>query len=800
MITDDASWIEPFEPEIRPAGLRPGYALRRDFDCADLGCTGSGSTEIDRTGIRSGRVEITAHGIYELFVNGHRVGDQELTPGFTSYRTRLQVQSFDVTDLLVPGANTLGILLTDGWFRGRHGFEREADGFGTRTAALAELELVHADGGTGRLGTDHRWTSSTSHILAADLMDGQHSDLRLVDDWAVPGFDASSWHPVVVATGGLYGDRSRLVGPVGPPVRRVRDVGPKTLTVLASGAVVVDFGENLNGWVRLENLGPAGTRLTLTHGEVLAADRAVSTRNLRAFDFVSRVPLPAGQVDTVVSSGRPGDVFEPRHTTHGFRYLQVDGHPGDLTTDQVTAVVVHSALEPTGGFECSDTRINLLHAAGVRTFLANACDIPTDCPQRERSGFTGDWQVYVDAAAFTHDVAGFSDKWLRDLAADQWHNGVVPTIVPNPHGNGPTGMHFTDMTNGSAGWGDAAVIVPWKTWRQYGDRELLERQYPSMVAWVEYAANCAATARHPDRVAAWPEPREHEKYLWDTGFHFGEWLEPGIEPSLDPSRDNNEVATAYLSYSARLLAGVAALLGHGHDAARYAGISNRARHAWQVEQLSPDGRLLVQTQASHVRALAFELLPAELVQPVADRLAALVLDAGDHLATGFLSTGLLLPALAEHGHLDTAYRVLFSTGYPSWLGMIDHGATTIWERWDGLSESGVATGSLNHYSKGAVLEFLHCYIAGIRPAPQATEATVGYREFRIAPKPGGGITSANAFHDTPYGRIESNWRIEAGVFTLRVAVPAGTTAVVELPGGAVHRCGPGTHEWQDGSL
>ena len=394
-----AQWIEPAEPVLPPPGERPGYALRREFQLVDP--------------VTDATVFATAHGLYELRLNGSRVGDDELTPGFTSYRSRLQVQSWNVGELLVPGRNTIEVLLTDGWFRGRHGFEREPDGFGNRTAALVELVARHPDGTTTAVGTDSAWESKTTAIRAADLMDGERIDV---------GAEGADWLPVNVGSGGLYANRERLVTSVAPPVRRIRELAPVSINRLASGSFVVDFGENLSGWIRQGDLGPAGARLVLTHGEALAPDGTVSTENIRAFDFASGTPLPAGQVDEVISAG-PGDAFEPRHTTHGFQFVQIDGHPGPLSGADLRAIVVHTDLDEAGSFECSDARINALHAAGVRSFLGNACDLPTDCPQRERSGFTGDWQVYVGTAAFTHDVAGFSDKWLRDLAADQWDNG-----------------------------------------------------------------------------------------------------------------------------------------------------------------------------------------------------------------------------------------------------------------------------------------------------------------------------------------------------------------------------------------
>jgi alpha-L-rhamnosidase len=561
----EATWIEPHEPVVAPPGERPVYQLRREFTLPDVP--------------RTATAWATAHGIYELFVNGSRVGDLELTPGFTAYRRRLQVHRFDVTGLLRAGANTVEILLSDGWFRGRHGFERRADGFGDRVAALLALDI---DGSVVATGPGWRSRASGS---TADLMDGQRTGA------ATQWMDA---HPV---RGGLYDDRSRLVLTVAPPVRRVAELAP-----VAVESAVVDFGQNINGWVRLRNLGP---ELTLVHGEHRGPDGRVDTDHLRPFDFATKQLLPAGQIDTVVSAG---GVFEPRHTTHGFRYVQIDGHAED-----VTAVVVQSDLPEIGCFRCSDDRINALHAAAVWSFRGNACDVPTDCPQRERSGFSGDWQVYVATAALTHDVAGFSDKWLRDLAADQWPDGRVPVISPNPAGAGPSGSPFADAMEGSAGWGDAAVFVPWELWRAYGDRQILERQYPSMVRWVDYSADRARLHRHPSRTGT---EAPHERYLWDTGGHFGEWLEPGEIPAPDPAADHGIVATAYLARSAELLSRIADVLGRRDDADRYGRLALRVREAWHREYVAD-------TQANCVRALAFDLVPVPLRQVVADRLATL---------------------------------------------------------------------------------------------------------------------------------------------------------------------------------
>ncbi|MEU8652523.1 family 78 glycoside hydrolase catalytic domain [Streptomyces sp. NPDC048737] len=782
-----ARWIEPAEPEPAAAGLRPAHLLRHAFTLGKP--------------VREARLHATAHGIYEAFLNGHRVGDAELTPGFTAYRSRLQVQTYDVTGLLVQGDNALGAVLSDGWFRGRHGFAREADGFGTRTALLVQLTVGHPDGTTTVLGTGPGWRGTAGPVGAADLMDGQETDLRVHDPrWATAGFDGHPWHPAHVAHGGLYDDFTRLTGPLAPPVRQVEDVRPVAVTRRGPGRHVVDLGQNINGRLRLTNLGPAGTRLRLVHGEALDEHGDVTTDNIRAFDWTTHRPLPAGQTDTVTSAGRPGEVFEPRHTTHGFRYVRVEGHPGPLTADDVTGVVVHSDLTRTGWFTCSDERLNRLHEAAVWSMRGNICDVPTDCPQRERAAWTGDWQVFVPTAAFLYDVAGFTAKWLADLAADQWADGTVPNFVPDPADEAARRGSPEGGMNGSAGWGDAAVIVPWEIWRAYGDLDLLRTQYPSMCAWVDFAARQARTRRHPDRAASRPRAAAHEEFLWDTGFHFGEWLEPGVAPDLDPARDRGDVATAYLHRSADLLARTAALLDHRDDETRYRRVAEGARTAWRAEYLVADSSpgepvTAPDTQATLVRALAFGLVPEAVRARAADRLATLVRSADTHLSTGFLSTGLLLPVLADHGHLDLAHELLRQPTPPSWLAMIERGATTIWEDWDGVDERGRPKMSYNHYSKGAVVSFLHQYVAGIRPHPVPDPAAAGHRRFVIAPRPGGGLTWASARHDCLHGPLTCRWRRHGDEFTVTVTVPPGTTAEVRLPGSEPALAHPGTHTY-----
>ena len=747
-----ARWIEPYEAE------RSAHVLRHSFQLP--------------APVAHARVYATAHGIYETFLNGRRVGDVELAPGFTSYPTTLHVQVYDVGDLLVSGENEWEVVLSDGWWRGHTGFFQLADGYGS---ALAFLGQLHADDVV--ITTGPQWWSATGPLLTADLMAGQSEDHR-----ARP----TAWHPVSVADHGL----GRLAYSPAPPTRRVQELRPVAVTRPHPDRQVVDLGQNINGWLRLSDLGPAGTALTIVHGEFLNEAGDVTQDHLSP-DFLGE-QKHVGMIDRVVAAGSPGEVFEPRHTTHGFQYARIEGHPGRLTPDDVTGVVVHTDLRRTGWFRSSDERLNRLHDITEWSFRDNACEIPTDCPQRERAGWTGDWQLFIPTGAFLYDVAGFSLKWLRDLMAEQLDDGRITNYVPDP-------LRFRISTSGmwlgrqgSSGWGDAVVMVPWEMWRAYGDRDVLAEVWPSMVTWVDFAATAARTLRYPGRAEARPEPAPHEEFLWDGGYHWGEWLEPGAQSDDHMQVDQGSVATAFLHHSAALAARIGRLLGHDTEATRFEDMAANVLEAWRTEFIGPDGALTPDTQANHVRALAFGLVPDELRAHTAGRLVALIREAGTHLGTGFLATPYLLPVLADTGHLDVAYELLLQDTPPSWLAMVGRGATTVWELWEGIDTDGVPHESLNHYSKGAVISFLHNYVAGIT----LLDGYPAYRRFRVEPRPGGDLTWAEAVHDSPYGRIESAWHLDGSSLRLTVTVPPGTVAEVVLPDGTRHDQGPGTATYE----
>ncbi|WP_030437448.1 family 78 glycoside hydrolase catalytic domain, partial [Actinoplanes subtropicus] len=768
-----ARWISPVETTDPGYGKRPAHTLATAFEA-----TGE---------VVSARLYATALGVYEAFVNGERAGSAELSPGSTSYDRTLYAQASDVTAAVRPGLNRLAILLSDGWYRGQVGAFRRPAGWGTELGARAELHLAYRDGSRQVVCTDRGWTSAGSAITRADLMDGQ-----TVDFFAGPG----AQRPVLV---------DRVTAPPvewspAPPVRVVETRPAVSVDKVGDGAWVADFGQNASGWVTLTDLGPAGTRTVIDYGEYVGADGDLSTAHLDTHGAPGEAPISFMQRDEVVSAGGE-ETFEPRHTVHGFRYARIrrDGAPLDAAS--LAMRVVQTDLRRTGRFACSDDDLTRLHEIAEWSFRGNAVDVPTDCPTRERLAWTGDYQIFVPTATRLYDVLGFSRKWLRSVRDDQLPDGRITNFSPDGR---RIKLHLDDQfaaMTGSAGWGDAIVAVPWELYESYGDRQVLAENWAAMVRWVQWALGAAATARHPSRVERSAEPRPHERYLWDGTFHWGEWAEPKPRAAdgtlIDPIKtnpmawflaDKGEVGTAYLYRSTATLARVARLLGHTDDAARYAETADRVRAAWQTEFLGADGRTSGDTQASYVRALSFGLVPDDLRVAAAERLAELVRAAGTHLTTGFLSTGDLLPVLADTGHTDLAYELLLQRTAPSWLTMLERGATTIWEDWEGIDANGTAHDSLNHYSKGAVIRFLHTHTLGLRQAP----GSAGWQSFVVAPVLHPSLTWAAGTHETPHGTIRVSWQTDGRELRLAVDVPPATTASIVFPDGTTETVRGGT--------
>jgi alpha-L-rhamnosidase len=749
-----ASWIEPGLPEdVTKSG--PSPMLRREFELGGA--------------VARARAYVTSHGLYEMHLNGRRVGDHLFTPGWTSYNKRLQYQAYDVTALLKKGKNAVGVALGNGWYRGNlpGGVDRR-NVYGERLALLLQLEVTYEDGRQEVVGTDPAWKAATGPILMAEIYHGETYDARLEKPgWAAPGFDDRGWSAVQVASH----RKDHLVAPAGPPVRRIQELTPVKILKTPAGDTVVDMGQNMVGWVKLRAEGPAGTTVTLRHAEVLDKQGNFYTANLRAAKATARYTLKGGGPET----------FEPHFTFFGFRYVAVDGYPGEVTPDALTGVVVHSDMAPAGELSTSKPLVDQLQHNIQWGQKGNFLDVPTDCPQRdERLGWTGDAQVFFPTAAFNMDVAAFFTKWLRDVAADQFEDGRVPHVIPNV---------LTRPENpaaGSAGWADAAVIIPWGMYLSYGDRRILEEQYDSMARWVEYERQ-----------------RAGDDFVWTGDFHYGDWLAytaPPREARSYPGATTGKdlIATAFFAHSTELLRRTALALGRPADAARYAEQLGRIKAAFRDEFVSGRGRVGESTQTAYVLALQFDLLPEELRTVAAKRLAEEIRER-QHLTTGFLGTPFLCHVLSRYGYLDEAYLLLNREEYPSWLYPVKQGATTIWERWDSQKPDGsfqdTSMNSFNHYAYGAIGEWMYRVMAGIEP----DESAPGYKHILIQPRPGGGFTRVKASHETMYGRVSSAWTLEGGRFELAVEVPANTRATVRLPGAKLADVTEGANPLGDGN-
>ncbi len=731
-----ASWIEA-EVEEDLTRSQPAHMFRKDFS-------------LPRRVVRA-RAYVTAHGLYELCLNGRKAGDDLFTPGWTSYHHRLQYQVYDVTSLLHQGENTVAALVGDGWYRGNFPFKGNRNTYGQHLALLVQLEILLDDGTTRRIVTDGTWRSSNEGpVRASDIYNGETWDGRRDDpSWKRPGYDDSSWHGVRVK----HYPYGVLTATEGLPVRRVEEIVPVKIWVSEAGDTLVDMGQNMVGWVRLKARGPAGTTIVLRHGEVLDRDGNLYTLNLRS----------ARQTDTVILAGRDEETFEPHFTFHGFRYVEVHGYPGPLTPDRITGIVIHSAFRPAGHFACSDTLVNRLQHNIVWGMKGNFLDVPTDCPQRdERLGWTGDAQVFAPTACFLGQVAPFYRKWMKDFIVDQQKEGQVPYVIPDVLSKNGKGA------SAAAGWADAAVIIPWHLYVSYGDRKILEQQYGSMKRWVEYQRR-----------------RAGDSYLWNKDFTFGDWLAFNTQRSDYPgaTTDKDFICQVYFARSTLLLSRAAAVLGKKEDAAFYRDLYDKVREAFLREFVTPNGRLSPNTQTAYVQALDLGLLPGELRDTAAARLAADVRRFG-HLTTGFLGAYLINPVLSDHGYHDLACQLLMRKKYPSWLYPVTKGATTIWERWDGIRPDGSfqdpGMNSFNHYAYGAIGDWLYRYVAGINP----DERQPGYKHILLHPRPAKPLSWAEASHETPYGRVALRWEQHDSTMTLTATIPCNTTATLILPGAA----------------
>ncbi|HDP99628.1 MAG TPA: alpha-L-rhamnosidase [bacterium] len=752
-----ASWITP-DTEEDITTSQPCPLLRKEFTLTKK--------------IKSARLYVTSLGLYEIQLNGQRVGNDVFSPGWTSYFKRLQYQTYDVTSLLTTGENVIGAILGDGWYRGFWTWDMIRNYYGEKLALLLQILVDYQDGTSDIITTDSSWKAATGPILESDIYHGEIYDARLeMNGWSKVGFDDQHWHPVKQINHNI----KNLVAPIGPAVCKIQEIKPINIIKTSNGETVFDLGQNMVGWIRLRVQGPAGTTVTLKHAELLDKDGNLYTENLRK----------AKQRVQYILKGGAEEIYQPHFSFQGFRYVAVDGFPGVPTLDNLTGIVIHSDMTAAGDFSCSNAMINQLQHNIQWGQKGNFLDVPTDCPQRdERMGWTGDAQVFAPTACFNFDAASFYTKWLKDVAVDQFPDGAIPHVVPDVLRTGGSAAWedvldtksntppFPKLRAGaSAAWADAAVIVPWTLYLCYGDKRILAEQYQCMKGWVDYMKNQAG-----------------DSYLWNKGAHFGDWLAFASNRSDYPgaTTDKDLIATAYFAHSTNILQKTAMVLKKKQDARIYADLFEKIKQAFQAEFVTPNGRLTSNTQTAYSLALAFNLLADPLKTKAAERLAADV-ENFRHITTGFVGANLINQVLTDNGYLELAYLLLNRKEYPSWLYPITKGATTIWERWDGIKPDATfqdaEMNSFNHYAYGAIGNWLYQVVAGIEIDPNQP----GYKHIIIRPQPGGGLSSASATHHSMYGKIESAWKIENGTFNLSVTIPPNTIATIILPGAQLNK-------------
>lgn len=727
-----ALWIGPGYEEEKEN--RPSPYLRKEFQ----------STKP----VRSATAYITARGMYEARINGERVGDACLTPGWTVYQKRLQYQVYDVTSMIKTGQNAIGVTLGSGWHRGYIGFRGNKEFYGNDVSLLLQVEIEYTDGTREWILSDGTWKSSTGAIRGSEIYNGETIDARLEQvGWDNPGFDDTGWVAVSVRDYGY----EKLVATYNETIKKQEIFQPKSIFKSPKGEHIIDFGQNLVGWVVVKANGAPGDQIIIEHAEVLDKEGNFYTENLRSAD----------QKNTYILKGGGEEIFEPHFTFQGFRYIKVEGYPGELNKENFTAVALYSDMQETGKFECSDPLINQLQHNIQWGQKGNFLDVPTDCPQRdERLGWTGDAQVFSRTASFNMQVHNFFSKWLRDLAADQeLSDGCVPYVVPNV---------LSESACGATGWADAATIIPWNMYLAYGDLNILDAQYESMKSWVQYM-----------------EERSKD-YLWNTGFHYGDWL------FYRPDDDNSGraavtskylIAQTFFANSLQILIDAGKLLGRNNDVSRYENLLAKVKEAFMNEYVTPNGNLTSETQTAFVLALQFDMLPESLREQAAERLVRNIESYDHHLTTGFLGTPYLCHVLTRFGYEEVAYKLLHQETYPSWLYPVKMGATTIWERWDGIKpDSTFQTpnmNSYNHYAYGAIGDWMYRAVAGLDTYTESP----GYKHIRIKPHIGGRLSSANAALKTYYGNAVSGWQMDKdGNIVLQVEIPCNTRATIFVPG------------------
>jgi alpha-L-rhamnosidase len=706
--------------------------------------------------LRAARLYVSAKGIYEAFCNGRRVGDEVLSPGFTEYRNRLLFQTYDLTERLVKGPNALGFLVGPGWYKGDlASWLGSRNVFGSRTALIAQLRLEYDDS-VEIFPTSEDWKYAPGPLLFSEIYHGEIYDARLEQPgWDRAGFSGRDWKPVLVESR----DTTILKPRDGLPVREQEFLKPVKFFVTPRGERVIDFGQNISGWVRFKVRGRAGERVKIRHAEILDSAGNFYTENLRK----------ARQTVEYVLRGEGEESYHPHCSFQGFRYIAVDEYPGadsgGIDPGNFEAVAIYSDMRGAGELSCSNPLLNRF-VSNVRWSLKdNSVDIPSDCPQRdERLGWTGDANIFSRAAAFLMETAPFFRKWLRDMVQSQFPDGRIPHVVPDVLNDRRPGARAAGNA-GACAWADAVTGIPWTIYTYFRDREILEELYPAMKKWVEYIRSVA-----------------RDGLLFDTGFHFGDWVAlDAKEGSYYGATPNDLSATVYYARSAEILAKAAAVLGRDRDAEIYRKLREDIGAAFKNEFFTPNGRLAARTQTACILALNFGLCPPEYKQRCLDTLVALLAENKNHLTTGFLGTPYALKVLSENGRQDLAYELLLKDDFPSWLYQVKQGATTVWEHWDGLKPDGTMwspdMNSFNHYAYGSVYDWVFSVLGGVDTDPERP----GFDRALLKPRPGPGLTWADTAYESVHGRIRLRWAIEGGTMKITVEIPPNIDAELNLP-------------------
>lgn len=702
--------------------------------------------------IKRAYVHTTALGLYHLYINGKKIGEDEFTPGWTSYNKNLLYQTYEVTDDLTIGKNAVAALAGAGWYKGDVGSLRVRNHYGEKTAFLCQLEIEYEDGSRDCIYTDTKWTSRQSPVLFSEIYDGEIYDSRLeCPGWNQAEYDESSWDKVYLKEFPREILRAQGVG----RVKKIEEIAVKRMFYTPQGELVIDFGQNLTGWVEFQIKGEEGERIELNCFETLDSEGNVYLDNLRT----------AKQTIIYICNGRKNQAYHPHFSFQGFQYIKIAEFPGNPVPDDFKACVIHSDMRQTGAFKCSNMDLNQLYHNIVWGMKGNFLDIPTDCPQRdERLGWTGDAQIFCRTATYLMDTYTFYSKWLRDLEADQTEEGGVPHVIPDIWTGKPVqGKIFEKGTHSAAAWADAAVIVPWTLYLMYGDTAIIRRQYRSMKVWIEFM-------------------RKHsEQHIWNYKLQFGDWVAlDAKEGSYYGATPNELTCTAYYAYSTRLFSKMAGIIGEKKDEEEYAQLYEEIKKTYQRAFLNKEGRLKVQTQTAQIVSLYFHLLPKESEQKAVEDLLELLWKEEGHLVTGFVGTPYFCHVLSQNGHIKEAYELLLKEDFPSWLYQVKQGATTVWEHWDGKRPDGSmwspAMNSFNHYAYGAIGEWMYRVMAGI----ECEESAPGFKKVLIRPRIGGGLEYVEASYESIYGRILSNWYRSGNKISMKVEIPCNAEAVISI--------------------